>query len=116
LEIEMTLRKASSFLAAVAAMACSSAHAGCELTLEPTTSGFFLNPRLEKVIVRKVSPSTPGEPCPIMANDELLQVNDQVIPGRGAKEVMAYWKALPKGSTPTFKIRRGGSVISVVGK
>ena len=114
MEIQVIRRKA--FLAVIAAMAFTSAQAGggCELTLKPTTSGFFLSPTLEKVTVLKVTPGAPEQPCLLMANDELLQINGQVIPGRKAKEVMGYWKALPKSTARIFKVRRAGSVISVV--
>ncbi len=110
----MIRRKAR--LAMIAAIAFTSAHAGtgCELTLKPTTSGFFLNPTLEKVTVLKATPGAPGKPCLLIADDELLQINDQVIPGRKAKEVMGYWKALPSGTARTFKVRRADSVVTVV--
>ena len=114
MEIPVIRRKV--VLAVIAAMAFTSAHAGggCELTLKPTTSGFFLSPTLEKVTVFKVTLGTPEQPCLLMANDELLQINDQIIPGHKAREVMGYWKALPKGTARIFKVRRAGAIISVV--
>ncbi|HEV2539514.1 MAG TPA: PDZ domain-containing protein [Frateuria sp.] len=94
------------------------AHASgnCKLALEPTTRGFFLNPTLEKVVVAKATPTTPGKPCVLQAGDELLQVNDQVISGANAKQVMAYWKGLPKDSERTFKVRRAGAILTLVAK
>ena len=95
-------------------MPALNAHA-CMISLKPETSGFFLNPTLQKVVVVKASP-TPDKPCVLLLGDELLQVNDRVIPGAKAKDVMAYWKALPKGSKPAFQVRRSGEILSVVGK
>ena len=101
-------------LAALLFLPALSAHA-CTLSLKPETSGFFLNPVLEKVVVVKTAPSA-DSPCTLLVGDELLQVNDRVIPGAKAKEIMAYWRALPTGSTPIFKVRRGSEVLTVAGK
>jgi hypothetical protein len=91
------------------------AYAGgsCSLSLRPETSGFFLNPVLEKVVIAKAVPTAPGIGCPLMANDEILQVNDQVIPGQRANKVMGYWKALKADSPRVFKVRRAGAILSV---
>lgn len=106
------------FAALLAGVMVGPAHASgsCQLALEPTTRGFFLNPTLEKVVVAKATPTTPGKPCVLQAGDELLQVNDRVIPGANAKQVMAYWKGLPADSSRTFKVRRAGSVLTLVAK
>ena len=87
----------------------------CQLSLKPQTSGFFLNPTLEKVVVANAV-AGPDKPCKLQVGDELLQVNDRVLPGAKAKEVMAYWKGLPKGSKSSFKVRRAGVVLMVGGK
>ena len=87
------------------------AHASepCTLALQPETSGFFLNPVLEKVIVAKAT----GAGCLLMAKDEILQLNEQVIPGQRARTVMSYWKSLGKDSPRRFKVRRAGQVLTV---
>ncbi len=98
------------------ALACSPACAdsGCQLSLKPSTSGFFLNPTIEKVLVVKATSKNPERPCRLLANDELLQINERVIPGAKAKDVMAYWHSLPKGTQRIFKVRRAGTVVSIV--
>lgn len=103
------------FIALIAGLICPAIHAGgvCELEIRPTTSGFFLNPTLEKVLVHKATPKDAEQPCAMVAGDELLQINEQVIPGRRAKEVMKYWKGLPKQSPRTFKVRREGEIITI---
>jgi hypothetical protein len=103
------------FLAAVLLVAAACPAHACKLALQSKTSGFFLSPTLEKVVVAKVTPS-PGKPCSLMAGDELLQVNDRAIPGAKAKDIMAYWKGLPEGSKPTFKVRRAGKVVTIASK
>lgn len=87
----------------------------CQLSLKPETTGFFLNPTLQKVSVVKAV-SGADKPCTLLVGDELLQVNDRMIPGAKARDVMAYWKGLPKGSNPTFKVRRAGTVLTVASK
>lgn len=97
---------------------CAAAHAsdGCQLTLKPETSGFFLNPVLDKVTVMKVSPQAPGAACALMANDEILQLNGQRVVGQRAKTVMAYWKSLKPGDPRNFKVKRAGVVLTVAVK
>ncbi len=103
-------------IAAVLAYAPVFAADACKLSLRNTTSGFFLNPTLKKVVVAKASARSPEKPCLLLANDELLQINDRTIPGAKAKDLLAYWKSIPDGSERTFKVRRAGSVISIVSK
>ncbi len=102
-------------LLAVALMGSAFSAQACRLSLKPETSGFVLSPTLQKLVVEKAVPS-PDKPCGLVAGDELLQVNDRVIPGAKAKEVMAYWKGLPKGSTTTFKVLRDGVTLTVASK
>ena len=103
-------------LVALLASAPAFAADGCTFSLHPTTSGFFLNPTLQKVVVVKATSNLPDKPCTLFVNDELLQINAQVIPGASARAVMSYWKSIPKGTDRIFKVRRAGSVISVVSK
>lgn len=105
-----------SLCVAVALLAAGSAHAstGCELRLRPETSGFFLSPTLDKVTVVEAKDSSPDKPCLFMAGDELLRINDQVVPGRKAREVMKYWESLPAGTPLNFSIRRNNEVIPLM--
>jgi hypothetical protein len=79
------------------------------LSLKPETSGFFLNPVLDRVIVAKAT----GAGCKLLVDDEILQLNDQVIPGQRARTVMSYWKSLGKDVPRIFKVRRDGSILAV---
>lgn len=103
-------------LVAAGLLAAGSAHAGtvCELRLKPETSWFFLNPTLEKVTVVEATAVDVDRPCPFLAGDELLQINEQVVPGRRAREVMKYWESLSKGMRLDFSIRRDGEVMQLV--
>ena len=116
--MERTVTRTKILVAVVAALGCASAFAaeGCKLSLKPTTSGFFLNPTLLKVVVVKATTNSSDKPCLLLVDDELLQINERIIPGANAKQVMAYWKSLPKSAERIFKVRRAGSVISVVSK
>lgn len=104
-------------LLAVALVAAGTAQAsstGCNLRLKPETSGFFLNPMLDKVTVVEAEPSSPDKPCPFRAGDELLRINDQHVPGHRARAVMKYWESLPMGTALEFSIRRDDAVIPLV--
>jgi hypothetical protein len=112
---DASMRNGFLFLAVAGLLAAGTAQAAgvCELALHPQTSGFFLNPVLEKVVVVTAKPASPGKPCALMADDELLQVNDQVIPGQRASKVMLYWKGLKDDAPRVFKVRRKGVVVDV---
>ena len=83
---------------------------------EPTTSGFALNPMLDKLTVTYAKPAKTGDVCPLQAKDEILKVNRQVVPGARALAVMRYWKSIQKGSTVTYVIKRNGAVVTVTSK
>lgn len=103
-------------LALAAALMAGSAHAGtrCELTLKPETSGFFMSPTIDSLTVVEAADLDPETPCMFLAGDELLQINEQVIPGRKAREVMKYWESVPEDATLNFSIRRDEQVIPIV--
>ena len=86
----------------------------CSFGVAPETSGFKLNPILNKLVVTKVS--TPSDTCSLRVNDEILQLNQQAIPGKRALAVMKYWKSLPKDAPATFKVKRGNSVLTLIVK
>jgi len=112
-EAEMEL---SRLFVAVALVATASAHAGtgCDtLRLRPETSGFFLSPALDKVTVVEAK-AGPGQPCPVREGDELLRINDQVVPGSKARKVMKYWESLPAGTALEFGVRRNGEIVPLV--
>jgi len=99
-------------LVACLVLGTQSAHAAvsCKYAVEPRTSGFRLNPVLTRVVVRSATAKAPGDTCPLQAEDEILQVNSQKIPGQRALAVMKYWKSLKKGAPVVFKIRRSDSI------
>ena len=96
-------------LALLAGFGSAQASSPCTLSLKPETSGFFLNPVVDKVVVAKAT----GTGCKLLVNDEILQLNDQVIPGQRARTVMSYWKSLGKDVPRIFKVRRAGSILAV---
>jgi hypothetical protein len=116
--MENSVTRIKILVSIAAALACAPAIAAdaCKLSLRNTTSGFFLNPTLKKVVVANATARSPERPCLLLANDELLQINERAIPGANAKDLLAYWKSIPTGSERTYKVRRAGSVISVVSK
>ena len=51
-----------------------------------------------------------------MVDDEILQLNDQVVPGQHALKIMRYWKGLKAGSPQVYKVRRAGEIVLVTTK
>ena len=97
-------------------VAAGSAHAstGCELRLRPETSGFFLSPTLDKVTVMEARAASPDRPCLFLEGDELLRINEQVVPGSKARAVMKYWESIPTGTRLEFSVRRNDEVSPLV--
>ncbi|MEO6364643.1 MAG: hypothetical protein ABIO38_01120 [Luteimonas sp.] len=86
----------------------------CAVGFSPKTSGFALNPILDKLTVTSAKPATARDFCQLQVNDQILQVNDRPILGARALAVMKYWKSL-KGDAPiTFRVKRSGTVVTVV--
>lgn len=88
----------------------------CAVGFKPDTSGFLLNPILDKLTVISVKPATPKDVCVLRIHDEILQVNQQPVPGARALAVMKYWKSLKDGAPITFRVRRAGSVLTLMTK
>ena len=88
----------------------------CAVGFKPETSGFVLNPTLNKLTVTSSKLEKAGDTCLLHVNDEILQVNTQPVPGARALAVMRYWKGIPDGTATTFVVRREGSVIKVTTK
>ena len=115
--METNVVRMKSIAVVVALLACPViASAKCSVSLKSETSGFFLSPTLQRVVVAKAVASDPGDPCVLRSGDEILQINDRTIPGAKAKDVMSYWKGLSKTAPQVFKVRRAGAVLSVTAK
>ena len=111
-------RKTGIVLAGLALALCSlpARAASCSVGFSPETSGFALNPILDRLTVASVKPATPSDTCQLKVDDEILQVNDREILGSRALSVMKYWKSLEKDAPVTFLVKRGGEVVTVVTK
>lgn len=91
-----------------------SAQAGnCKLDIQPETSGFFLNPTLNKLTVRSMKSVKPGFNCKLQQGDEIQQINAQIVPGQKAKTVQSYWKGLKPDQPVTFKVLRQGKPLTL---
>ena len=86
----------------------------CKVGFEPETSGFALNPMLDKLTVKSAKPGKPGDTCVLEAGDEILKVNEQPVQGARALKVMRYWKSLKDGATITFLVKRDGAIVTLV--
>ncbi len=85
----------------------------CSFGVNPETSGFPLNPILDKVVVSSAKPTAPGKTCSLRVGDQILQVNQQTVPGQRALKVMRYWKGIKDGDVCTLKVKRGDTVVVV---
>jgi hypothetical protein len=92
------------------------AESTCAVGFKPDTSGFALNPVLDKLTVTSAKPGKAGDVCALQVSDEILKVNQQPVPGSRALTVMKYWKSLKDGLAITFLVKRDGAVITVITK
>lgn len=83
---------------------------------EPTTSGFALNPILDKLTVTYARPAKVGDVCLLQGKDVILKVNQQVVPGARALKVMRYWKSIKGGSIVTYTVNRNGTTLTLTSK
>jgi C-terminal processing protease CtpA/Prc len=99
---------------ALLALPLASRAGNCKLDINPVTSGFFLNPTLDKMTVRSIRSVKPGFDCKLQQGDEIVQINTQPVPGQKAKTVQAYWKSLKPNQAVTFKVLRQGKPLTLV--
>lgn len=95
-----------------------SAHAdnACAVGFQPDTSGFALNPKLDRLTVTSAKPTTPNDVCLLRVKDQILQVNEQLVPGARALTVMRYWKSLKEDAPIKFRVKRGDATITLITK
>lgn len=86
----------------------------CKLDINPVTSGFFLNPTLDKLMVQSMTSVKPGFDCKLQKGDEIVQINTQLVRGQKARVVQAYWKGLKQDAPITFKVMRGGKPMTLM--
>jgi S1-C subfamily serine protease len=86
----------------------------CKVGFQPETSGFPLNPILDKLTVKSAEPGKPGDTCVLEVGDEILKVNEQPVQGARGLKVMRYWKSLKDGATITFVVKRDGAIVTLV--
>ena len=89
----------------------ASAESACNFGVEPKTSGFLLNPIVDKLTITRAKPSAPGKTCSMVVGDEILELNNHVIPGARGLKVKGYFDGVKDGETYTLKVKRGNSVV-----
>ena len=112
-------QKVGVLLAGAVLILCShsvQAESSCAVGFSPKTSGFRLNPILDKLTVTSAKPTSATDVCQLQVHDQILQVNDRSILGTRALAVMKYWKSLKEDAPITFRVRRAGTVVTVVTK
>lgn len=83
----------------------------CSVGFNPKTSGFKLNPILDKLTVSSAKPITSKDTCVLQVGDEILHINQQPVVGARALAVQKYWKSLDPKAPVTFRVKRAGSVL-----
>lgn len=101
----------------LAALAWSPGHAGNKAHLgfgtEVTISGFF-SPKLKRVRINEVIPSSPAAKAGLLVDDELLEANGKLISGAPAREMARQLKDIKAGEHLKLKVKRkDGSIVYV---
>ena len=70
-----------------------------EFSVEVYTDGFFLNPNVARIVVREVFPNSQASEAGIAPGDEIIQVEQLVVPGTKARDLeplMEFKPGVPK--------------------
>lgn len=71
---------------------------------------------IDKLIVTSAKSVSPDKTCSLAIGDEIVQVNQQLVPGQRALKVMRVFNGIKDGALCTLKVRRGNSTVTVVTK
>lgn len=77
------------------------------------TSGFFLNPTLERVWISKVTSDSPAEKAGLLVGDVIIAANEKPIPGSSAKEMSSLLRSFKPDDHLRLKVERAGKVIVI---
>ena len=70
-----------------------------EFSVEVYTDAFFLNPNVARIVVREVFPNSQASEAGIAPGDEIIQVEQLVVPGTKARDLeplMEFKPGVPK--------------------
>ena len=100
-------------LVLVSALATAGERGYFGFNLSIKTSGFMLNPTLERINIVGVAPGSPAATNGVAVNDEILKMEGVAIAGRKAKELKSL-AARDVGQTLNLEMKRpDGSVYRV---
>lgn len=98
-------------LLASAALAGERGYLGVSLAVD--TEGFFLNPTLNTVTVKKVLPDSPAARAGVEVADQIIEVEGHAVAGSKARALQPYLER-EAGQTVKLKIRhRNGEVVAL---
>jgi hypothetical protein len=89
------------------------AESACDFGVAPETSGFLLNPIIDKMTVTRAKPSAPGKTCSLMIGDQILELNQHAVPGTRALKVRGYFNEVKDGELYTLKVKRGDKIVLI---
>ena len=77
------------------------------------TSGYFLNPTLERVWISKVTSDSPAERAGLLVGDVIIAANEKPIPGSSAKMMSSLLRSFKPGDHLHLKVERAGKIVVV---
>ena len=90
------------------------ADSACNIRVETEMSeSSRLNPIVGKLTITRAKPLAAGEICELIVGDQILEVNQHVVPGESALKVSKYFKEVKDGELITFKIKRGMDILVI---
>jgi len=112
----MTSSKRHALLVAVLLLSFAGGVAakGLGFSIEGKTSGFFLNPVMDRVTISKVEPGSVAADSGMLAGDVVLELNGTHVPGMRAHALMTFWKSIPNGTPLRFRLQRRQAIVNVV--
>lgn len=77
---------------------------GLHITGERT--GSLFNPIMSRVYVQKVDKDSCAERSGFERGDEIISINEKIVTGQRARELMDFWKNLDRSQGVPFLIKR----------
>ena len=112
----MTVLRKFAFAIVIAALSFSAfaeKRASFGFGSDAETTGFFLNPTLQRVWISSVESGSPAQKAGLLVNDVLLTANGRPLTGTPAKDMASLMRSFKPGDHLRLKVDRSGKTTTI---
>lgn len=84
------------------------------LHISEERAGGIFNPVMSRLFVQAVDEGSCAERSGFVAGDEIVTIEKNVVAGKKARELMAYWKSLNTDVGVHFTVKRGDASLDLL--